>query len=113
MAINNKLIFLSIITFCVKQYCSNLCIKTSISPSNLNVGILTPYVELIPDPTTPAGATCAGPTETEVGSDMIGVRTAADSVVIAADEVLLAMEDKATYDMDGTDDTSEVPESRE
>ena len=83
--------------------------KTSVSPGDLKVGILTPYVGLIPDPTTPADATCAGLAETEVSSDMIVIRTAADSVFIAADEILLAMEDKATDDMDGTDDNLRSP----
>ena len=75
--------------------------------------LFTPYVGFITEPTIPTGANSAGPAETEVVCDMIGVCTAADSVVIAADEVLLAMEDKATYDMDGTDDTPSVPKSRE
>ena len=47
----------------------------------------------------------------EVSNDKIGICTVADSVINAANEVLKAIEGKATNDMDGTDDTPEVPES--
>ena len=68
--------------------------NTSISPGDLKVGIFTPYVGLTLNPTIHAGAACAVSVEIKVGNDTIGVRTA------------------AAYDMDGTDDSPEVPESK-
>ena len=86
------------------------------SPGDLKVGIFTPYVGLTPDPNILAGAACAGPAEAETGSDTIGILTAADSVVDAADEVFamaFGIESQATYDADGTDDTPVFPEPAE
>ena len=60
--------------------------NTSISPGDLKIDIITFYVGLTHGLIISVGAICACPPETEVDNDMIGVRSATDSVINTADD---------------------------